>query len=272
MGTTTVKLKNKWWFVNLQISYEVKEARHPSGAVVGLDRGVVNPAVLSDGTTYASPSAFNRLWDRLAKAQRELARKTQFSRNWIKQLARVNTIHTQISAIRHDQTNKVTTDISKNHAGVILEDLRLRNITASAKGSYSEPVHNVKAKTGFNRTILDRGLGDMGTKLDYKMQWRGGFTKYVNPRHTSQQCPLRDHTEAGKRKTRETFSCLRCGFTAPADLVGSFNIERRGTPFQPAEDNRIGDPKKQELIPMVTLESWRAKIANPVQQIPITFA
>ena len=158
----------------------------------------------------------------------ELAKKVRFSKNWEKQKAKVNCIHRKIAWCRLDHINKVSTIASKNHAHIVLEALRIMNMTASAAGTAECPGTNVAAKAGLNLSILDQGWGMFRSKLAYKMIWRGGTLTLTPPQGTSQRCPECEHQAKGNRKTSDTFCCLKCGFTAPADLVGAYNILRQG--------------------------------------------
>jgi putative transposase len=72
---------------------------------------------------------------RLATLQRRLAKKVKFSANWRKAKARITKLHSRIANVRKDQINKASYAISKNHAIVAMEDLRIKNMTATAKGT-----------------------------------------------------------------------------------------------------------------------------------------
>lgn len=83
---------------------------------------------------------------------------------------------------------------------VVLEDLKIKNMTASAKGTAAVPGVNVRAKSGLNRSILEQGWGMFATLLDYKLTERGGMLHLVNPAHTSQICAACGSTHAGTRR------------------------------------------------------------------------
>jgi putative transposase len=70
-----------------------------------------------------------------------------------------------------------------------LEKLRVRNMTASAKGTAEEPGKNVAHKSDLNRTILDQGWGMFATFLGYKEQERGGRVEFTPAPYTSLRCP-----------------------------------------------------------------------------------
>lgn len=106
--------------------------------------------------------------------QRQLSRRVKFSNNWQKQKHKIQRLHSRIANIRRDYLHKVTTTISKNHAMIVIEDLKVSNMSRSAAGTVSQPGHNVRAKSGLNRSILDQGWYEMSRQLEYKQFWRGG--------------------------------------------------------------------------------------------------
>ena len=71
--------------------------------------------------------------------------------------------------MRADFLHKLSTRWSNSHALIVLEDLRIGNMTRSAKGTVQEPGHNVAAKSGLHRSILDQGWDAFATMLEYKL-------------------------------------------------------------------------------------------------------
>ena len=228
LRNVTVSRKGKHWFVSIQTEGEVTEPVHPSNSAVGGDRGVKRFLSLSDGTFYEPLNAFRKLEQQLAKEQRKLSRRTRKSRNWYKQKAKITKLHIKIADARNDYLHKVSNAVSKNHAVVILEDLKVKNMTASAKGTLVAPGRMVKQKAGLNRAILDQGWGEFARQLEYKQSWQGGWVLYVNPAHTSQTCSACGHISPDNRKSQELFVCEECGHTANADENAAINIERAG--------------------------------------------
>ena len=125
---------------------------------------------------------------KLAREQRKLARKTTRSNNWQKQKERITRLHIRIADMRNDYLHKLSTTISKNHAVVVLEDLKVKDMSASAQGTREKPGRNVKQKAGLNKAILDQGWGNFRLYLEYKQARLGGWVIYVNPAYTSQTC------------------------------------------------------------------------------------
>jgi putative transposase len=161
-----------------------------------------------------------------------MARKTKFSSNWKKAKARVQRIHTGIANARNDFLHKASTTISKNHALVCIEELRIGNMSKSSAGTLEAPGKKVAQKSGLNKAILDQGWFELRRQLEYKMAWRGGFTVAVPAAYTSQTCPKIlggcGHVSKENRKTQALFKCVSCGLEANADHVGALNILARG--------------------------------------------
>jgi putative transposase len=122
--------------------------------------------------------------ERLAREQRKLSRKKRGSNNWKKQKREISKLHHTIANVRQDFLHKLSTDISEKQAKVYVEGLQIRNMSASAKGSIEEPGRNVKPKAGLNKSILDQGWFEFRRQLEYKLSWKGGMLREVNPRHT----------------------------------------------------------------------------------------
>lgn len=201
---------------------------------VGIDRGVSVFAALSTGRLIAGPNVGRRAARALMLAQRRLARKRKGSNNYRKARLRVARLHARVSAARNDFLHKTSTAIAKSHGLVVLEDLKVRNMTASATGTVEAPGRNVRQKAGLNRAILDQGWGAFSRMLAYKLEERGGYLLTVDPKDTSRTCSACGVVDADSRDGTR-FSCRSCGFQGHADWNAAVNILRRGTPPMPAE-------------------------------------
>ncbi|EOZ1116163.1 RNA-guided endonuclease InsQ/TnpB family protein, partial [Escherichia coli] len=187
------------WYIAFQVEIETAEPNHTSTTIVGLDAGVAKLATLSDGTVFEPVNSFQKNQKKLARLQRQLSRKVKFSNNWQKQKRKIQRLHSRIANIRRDYLHKVTTTVSKNHAMIVIEDLKVSNMSKSAAGTVSQPGRNVRAKSGLNRSILDQGWYEMRRQLEYKQLWRGGQVLAVPPAYTSQRCACCGHTAKENR-------------------------------------------------------------------------
>ncbi|AIE59275.1 transposase [Bacillus methanolicus MGA3] len=115
------------YFVSLGTEAEVSEWPKTRSAI-GVDVGIKDFAILSDGTTYSNPKFFRSLEEKLAKAQWIMSRRTVGGANWYKAKKKVARIHEKIADARKDFLDKVSTEIVKNHDMIGMEDLSISNM------------------------------------------------------------------------------------------------------------------------------------------------
>ena len=145
----TVTAKCDKWYVSIQTEYEQETPVH-TGGDIGIDMGVVRFATLSNGQYFNPVNAFKTLKGKLAKLQRQLKRKTKGSSNWKKLVAKISRLHHRIANIRKNFLHQISNTISKNHATVYIEDLKVGNMSKSAKGTKENPGKNIRQKAGLN--------------------------------------------------------------------------------------------------------------------------
>lgn len=244
----TISKKSGHWYVSFGTERELAQNPiHPSKTAVGIDLGVAKLIATSDGQVIKPKNSFKANQIKLAALQRQLSRKVLFSQNWKKHNRKIQKLHHHIANIRHDYLHKITTTISKNHAMIACEDLKVANMSKSASGSMEKKGKNVKAKSGLNKSILDQGWGMMVNMLEYKQQWQGGLLIKVNPRYTSQTCFKCKHVAKENRRTQAKFECVECGYIANADVNAARNILAAGHAVLSAEGGcGKGRPLKQK--------------------------
>ena len=224
----TVSLAAGRWYVSVQTEREVPEPVHVSQSSIGIDMGIARFATLSDGTSIAPLNSFRKYEKKLAAMQRKLAKLTKFSANWQKLKAKIQRLHRKIANVRNDFLHKTSTKISKSHAVVVLEDLKVRNMSRSASGTTENPGRNVHAKSGLNKSILDQGWFEFRRQLDYKLRWRGGKLLIIGPQYTSQRCSRCGWTDKNNRPIQAKFKCTVCGLELNADHNAALNILAAG--------------------------------------------
>jgi putative transposase len=213
--------------VAFQTEFE-EQILHHDGGEIGIDLGVTQFATLSTGEKIESPRPLKKYEKKLAAAQRAMARRKKGGKNWTQQKYLVQRIHKKIGDIRRDFLHKTSHELCKNHAKIVIEDLKVSNMSSSAKGTKEDPGKRVKAKSGLNKSILDQGWYELRRQLEYKSSWRGGIVVTVAARNTSRKCSVCGYTDAENRKTQAVFACVQCGFSANADWNASINILAAG--------------------------------------------
>ncbi|WP_259299825.1 RNA-guided endonuclease TnpB family protein [Streptomyces aurantiacus] len=131
---------------------------------------------------------------------------------------------------RRDHTHKLTTGLARNQGMVAIEDLRVKSMTKSAKGTVETPGKNVRAKAGLNRGILDNTPGERRRQLEYKTRLYGSVLIAVPPFRTSNTCgnPACGNADPESRLgCGRLFRCVHCGHEDDADHNASIEIEAR---------------------------------------------
>ena len=251
----TISKKSGHWYVSFGTERELAQNPiHPSTSAVGIDLGITKLLTTSDGQTIKPKNSFKINQEKLAKLQRQLSKKVKFSENWKKHNRKIQKLHHHIANIRHDYLHKISTSISKNHAMIACEDLKVVNMSKSASGTMENKGRHVKAKSGLNKSILDQGFSMMVDMLEYKQQWQGGLLIKVNPRYTSQTCFECKHIAKDSRQTQSKFECVKCGYIANADVNAARNILAAGHAVLSAKGGcSKGRPMKQKTSDTVRM-------------------
>ena len=224
----TVSRNGEYWFVSIQIEFKIPTPVHPSKKIIGIDLGIANFATFSDGNILKPLNSFRRTEKQLGKAQKDLTKKIKFSSNWKKQKRNVQRIHTKIANTRKDFLHKKSTTIANENQVVILEDLKVSNMSKSAKGTLEKPGKNVNAKAELNKAILDQGWFEFKRQIEYKLNWMGGEMVLINLKNISCKCSVCGYTSKKNRTTQSKFFCIECGHTQNADINASLNILTAG--------------------------------------------
>lgn len=223
----TISRAGKHWFASVCCEVAITPAA-PKAKDVGIDMGIKKLCAMSDGWIVENPSVLDRYANKLAKLQRHLARKIKFSKNFYKLKSKITALHIKIANTRRDHAHKTTTSIAKNHGLVVLEDLDVKGMSKSSKGTIDNPGSNVAQKSGLNRGILDAGWGEFRRQVEYKVGWASGIVVAVNPRNTSRKCSACGHTAKENRLTQADFLCAACGHADDADVNAAINILQAG--------------------------------------------
>ena len=192
-----------------------------NGQVVGIDRGVAVSAALSTGDLLHAPGLTAQERTRLRRMQRKLARAKRGSnrRGRVKHaIARLRARETDRCK---DWAEKASTGIARRFDVIRVEDLKIGNMTRSARGTRAEPGRNVRAKAGLNRGILGSGWGLLVRRLADKAP---GRVEKVKPHYTSQRCSACGQVDRDSRESQAVFWCTACGFAGNADVNAAKNI------------------------------------------------
>lgn len=182
-------------------------------SVVGVDLGIKQLATLSTGVVFDNPRATKKMKKKLAKKQRQLARKIKGSNQHLKQKLRVAKTHERTSDIRLDATHKATTIISKNHAKIVVENLNVSGMMANHK---------------LAGAVSDANFYEFRRQLEYKAKKFGSVVILADRFYpSSKTCSSCGHIQNMPLKVR-TFDCENCGIIIDRDLNASINLSKVG--------------------------------------------
>ncbi len=215
----TVSCEAGHWYISIHV--DIKKALPPTPQpVVGVDVGLKQAAVVSDGRRLENqkPLAVHR--KRLGTLQRRLSRKkktkdpetgrTTFSRNYEKQRLKVARKHQQIAAIRADVQHKFTTELARTCGAIGIEDLHILGMMANRK---------------LARAVADAAMGQLLTFLKNKMASAGGQV-FIASRWfpSTKRCSGCGHVKKRMPLKHRTYQCLACGLVIDRDLNAALNL------------------------------------------------
>ncbi len=183
---------------------------------IGIDLGLVDFAIMSDGTKIGNPQFYEKSEEKLVKLQRELSKKTIGGSNWNKARIKVANLQKHIANQRKDFLQKLTTQIVKQNDIICIEDL------------------DVKAMKESNTSIRNKRVGDVSWSgfrrmLTYKSQWYGRTLSVIDRYFPSSQiCYCCGFRSGKKEENVREWTCLKCGTHHDRDINAAINILNEG--------------------------------------------
>ena len=152
---------------------------------------------------------------------------------YAKALLQLQNLYQKRNALRHQfrhlaSSTVVADAVAQDSDLLVSEDLRITNMTRSARGTVANPGRNVNAKASLNSAILQQGWGHIQNMLDYKAAKAGIRHIRVHPAGTSQTCNRCGVKDPKSRSTQAEFNCTNCSYPANADQNAAINIADRG--------------------------------------------
>jgi putative transposase len=229
------------------------------GLIVGIDRGVAVSAALSTGELLHVPGLTAPERKRMLRLERKLVRAQGGSERRIEIRRAIARLRNRETDRRKDWAEKVSTDLARRFDTIRVEDLKIQDMTRSAKGNRENPGQGVRRKAGLNRAIRQSGWGLLVRRLKEKAP---GRVEEIRPAFTSQRCSACGYVDRRSRESQARFACTACGFADNADVNAARNIAA-GHAVTARGGFRDAGPTNREPHLLASL-SEREQVESPV--------
>jgi transposase len=214
-----------------------------NGRVVGIDLGVAVSAALSTGELLRCPRLSPGEQARLSRLERKLSRAGRGSNRRSRVKRSIALVKVREADRRKDWCEKTSTDLACRFDVIRVENLNVKAMTRSARGTAQAPGRNVSAKAGLNREIQRSGWGRLVRRIEEKAP--GRVEKVAAP-FTSQRCSACGFVDRKSRESQALFQCTACNYACNADVNAARNIAA-GRAVKARGGDRNAGPVNREL-------------------------
>ena len=202
------------YFVSILVETEYTSIES-TGCMVGIDLGIKDLLITSDGEKFDNIRTTKKYEDKLAKEQRRLSHKVKGSKNWNKQRIKVARIHEKIHNTRIDNLHKISHKLVSENQVIVSEDLAVSNMVKN---------HNLA------KAISDCGWYELTRQISYKSDWNSRQYIKINRFYASSQtCNCCGYVNSNTKdlSVRE-WICPKCGAIHDRDINAAKNILNEG--------------------------------------------
>lgn len=217
INATVLQVPSGKYYVSIHCTDVFLELPNKTNKHIGIDLGIKEFAITSNGTKYDNPKYLNHSLNKLAKLQRNLARKTSGGANWNKARLKLARQYERISNQRKDFLQKLTTELVRNYDVICIEDLNIQSMIDNGS-------------TIMCRNISDVSWYEFKRELQYKADWHDKKIILVDRYFASSQiCHCCGHKfPITKDLSVRTWECPNCGITLDRDVNAAINILNEG--------------------------------------------
>ena len=270
MKTCTIKRENERWSVCIACEVGTTQRTPYTDEAVGVDVGLYHLAALSSGDVIDNPRFYRQAEQKLAKIQRELARKKHRSHRRKKTVQRLSKASRKVRTQRQDFLHQWSRRLVNTYEAIVFEELAPSNMSKAPKPKQDEQTgayvsNGAAVKAGLNKSIQDAGWSTFIAMCEYKAENAGTVqVKKVDPYKTSQVCSGCLHEGPHKDLSERVHICEACGLVLDRDVNAAKNILalwQEGLHLRPAPKEK--QPKTKKNAQARTEPSEDAPLRSP---------
>ena len=219
--SATISRQGGRWHVSFTCELH-KAVRGPpqTGARLGVDGGIRNLAVLSDGRQVPNPAPLQQALRKLRRRNRRLARRAgpiaadgtrrEPSKGWVGAQQQLGRAHARVANQRRNALHRLTTELASTYGTVVVEHLNVAGMVRNRR---------------LARRVADAGFGELRRQLSYKTAWAGGTLVQADTFYpSSKTCSGCGHAKAKLPLAERTYRCECCGLVVDRDLNAARNL------------------------------------------------
>jgi putative transposase len=210
---TIERRKTNKYYCSLTLDSEIEEYEH-TGQVIGIDLGIKDLSICSDGTKFENPKYLQKSEKKISHLNRLYSKKTKGSKNQQKARLRLAIAHEKLCNKRKDNIHKLTTKLIRENDVICIEDLAVKNMMKNHR---------------LAKAIQDASFGTIANMLKYKAAWHNRQIVEVGRFYPSSKlCSCCGHKMDSMPLSVREWICQSCGATHDRDLNAAVNIKNEG--------------------------------------------
>ena len=201
------------YYVSVLVEEELLVEKVTPTSIVGIDLGIKDLVVTSDGIKYGNDKVLMKYEKRLKRLQRKLSRQVKGSKNYLKTKEKIARIHAKIKNYRKHYLNEIANEIVDEHDIIVTEDLKVKDMFKDKKKA-------------FNKSLSDACVSTLRSLIEWKCKIKGKYYYKINTYYPSSQ--ICSHCGYKNSKLKDLsireYDCPKCGVNNDRDINASLNI------------------------------------------------
>ena len=215
-ATISRESTNKY-YVSVLVEEDILIEKIIPTTIVGIDLGIKDLVVTSDGVKYSNDNILMKYEKRLKRLQRELSRREKGSKNYLKTKEKIARVHSKIKNYRKHYLNDIANEIVDEHDIIVTEDLKVQDMFKDKKKA-------------FNKSLSDAAFSTLRSLIEWKCKIKGKIYYKINTYYPSSQ--ICSHCGYKNSKLKDLsireYDCPKCGSHNDRDINASLNILLEG--------------------------------------------